>query len=520
MPNSTKITVLFLLTALTSCVYSSSDGSMSPTYAFDRPEETSIGTRLAERFREHEGESAIHVLGSGLDAFAARVAIIDGAERAVDAQYYIFHDDITGGMLLERMLAAADRGVRVRLLIDDLGTTGFDDPLAAANVHPNFEVRLFNPRARGQWNGLAKSLDMLRRPARLNHRMHNKMLSGDGLAAVVGGRNVGDEYFDATEGVNFTDLDLLATGPVAVELGEQFDLFWNSEYTERLDGWSSFERDEADLAELKSELTRRHQEALDSRYAERLRESAIVQDLLQGTLPVIWAPTIARSDLPRKIVARDDEIEATLLRTRLREELPEPQHDLLIVSPYFVPRDAGVEHLVALVQRGVRVRVLTNSLSATDVPSVHAGYKNYRKDLLEGGVELHELQISGDLMAEGHRTGFFGSSSASLHAKTFLIDEQYVFVGSLNLDPRSVDLNTELGLIVNSAELATELIAGIEHVLAPSASWKLSLDDDGDLVWTGLRDGEVVELHTEPDTSRWKRFRTWFAGLLPIEGQI
>lgn len=513
------IPALLLLSILVSCVYSRSDGTTLPSRAFDRPGDTENGRRFAARSGEHPGDSALYVLGNGLDAFAARVAIIDGAEHAVDAQYYIYHDDVTGDLLLQRMLLAADRGVRVRLLIDDVGTSGIDDILGAANVHPNLEVRLFNPRARGPWNGLAKTLDMLRRPRRLNHRMHNKLLSGDGLVAVVGGRNIGDEYFDATEGVNFSDLDLVAAGPVVAEVGEQFDLYWNCEYAKRLDDWRSFASDEDDLAELERQLAERHQAALDSPYVERLRATGLVQDILSGDIPVYWAPTLARSDLPSKIVADSDEIEATLLTTRLGEALPQARSDLLIVSPYFVPRASGVEHLVDAVRRGVRVRVLTNSLAATDVPAVHAGYKQYRRALLEGNVELYELQPAGDLLSEGYSSGVFGSSNASLHAKTFLIDQRHVFVGSLNLDPRSVELNTELGLVVNSKALAADLIEGIEKALAPSASWRLSLVN-GDLVWTGLRDGRMVELHTEPDTSWWTRSKTWFLGLLPIEGQI
>jgi putative cardiolipin synthase len=514
-----RLTVLLLLTALPSCAYLPHAGSSAPTFAFDRPGETEAGARVALEAALHPGDSALYVLGNGLDAFAARVAVIDGAEQAIDAQYYIFRDDVTGSVLLQRMLMAADRGVRVRLLIDDLGSDGIDDVLAAANVHPNLEVRLFNPRARGPWNWLAKTLDTMARPFRINHRMHNKMLSGDGLVGVVGGRNVGDEYFDAAEGVNFGDLDLLAAGPVAAELGDAFDLFWNCEYTKLLDGWSPFERDDGDLSKLRATLKNRLDEAIESAYAERLKGTGFVQEMTRGELPVIWARTHALSDLPRKIVASGDEIEDTLLITRLGESMPLAQEALLIVSPYFIPREAGVEYLTTAVERGARVRILTNSLAATDVPAVHAGYKKYRRALLEGGVELYELKPTSDSMLDGYRKGILGSKSASLHAKTFIIDGEYVFVGSLNLDPRSVDLNTELGLVVESKELAAVLTSGIEDALLPTASWRLTLDD-GDLVWSGVKGGESVELRTDPDTTSWTRFTVWCLGLLPIEGQL
>jgi len=512
--------LLLLLLACGSCVYPRLDGSTAPSRAFVRPEETEIGRTFAEVAAEHPGESALYVLGGGLDGFAARVALIDGAERAIDAQYYIFDGDFTGKYLLHRLLVAADRGVRVRLLLDDLGTGGaIDDLLAAADQHPRLEVRLFNPRARGPWAWLARTLDMIGRPARLNRRMHNKQLAGDGLAVIIGGRNVGDAYFAAAEGVNFGDLDLLALGPVVRMAGESFDLYWNSSLVQRLKGWSSFEREPGALGALRESLEREAEEGKGSRYAERLKRTGFVQEAERGELPLIWARARAFSDLPWKVQARGEEVPETLLITQLGDALPEAESELLIVSPYFVPRREGVAFLCGRAAAGVRVRVLTNALASSDVPAVHAGYKQYRRALLEGGVELYELMPRSAATLESYRSGGFGSKSASLHAKTFVVDRRHVFVGSLNVDPRSIDLNTELGLVIDSAELAEGLHGGIEELLTPPNSWRLSLEE-GALVWNGLRDGEAVRLETEPDTSAWERFQVYLLGFLPIEGQL
>jgi putative cardiolipin synthase len=489
------------------------------SFAFDRPEETFLGQRFAPGADDDSGDSGLYILGRGADAFAARVALIDKTEQALDVQYYIFHNDVTGRWLMSRMLAAADRGVRVRLLLDDLGSAGIDDLIAAADVHPNLEIRLFNPFGRGSLTTLVRGFDFLVRPRRLNHRMHNKLLSGDGAAAIVGGRNVGDEYFDRNDDVNFGDLDLLAFGPVNAELGGCFDMYWNSPYVAPLTAWHWFERTQQDLDDLRVELLAHERENAASRYGERLRESNFVQEAVAGDLGLIWAPAHAVSDLPEKIVASRKEVKKTLLIERIRPYWPPAQRDLVIVSPYFVPRDKGVDHLVAKVAAGARVRVLTNSLAATDVSAVHAGYKGYRRDLLAGGVELYELRPSPKLLMEGFKKGLFGSSSASLHAKTFITDNQHVFVGSLNLDPRSVELNTELGLLIDSPELAAELGGNLDIAMSADVSWKLALTG-GDIIWEGEVDDESVRLETEPNTSWWLRLKVTMLGWLPIQGQL
>lgn len=493
------------------------------TSAFDQPAQTELGRLVAPRAAAHPGTSGLVPLRHGLDAFAARVGLMERAERAIDLQVYIFHDDVTGRLLMQRMLAAADRGVRVRLLLDDMGSAGIDDLIAAADLHPGLEVRLFNPFARGPMPGLARFLDMMFSPRLLNHRMHNKLLAVDGIAGVVGGRNVGDEYFDASEGVNFADLDLLAFGPVAEELGRNFDGYWNSPHAMPLTAWSSLRREQEEYEELRSALDAHLQEQRGSRYEERLRASDLVQQAIAGKLQPIWAPTHAVSDLPEKITARKEEVAATLLITQMGEMLPQAVKSLDVVSPYFVPREAGIAWLAEHAARGVQVRILTNSLAATDVTAVHAGYAPARRELLASGVALYELRPRGEEVDAAHRSGFLGSSSASLHAKTFTLDRRVVFIGSLNLDPRSVVLNTELGLIIDSEELAAILTADFDNLSSDRFSWALALELDGNstqLVWRGAEAGQPVELHHEPSTSWWQRFKVGLLRMLPIEGQL
>jgi putative cardiolipin synthase len=505
--------------SLGACVHPDKKAAAPASTYWDRPEATEFGRRLAPRLADHPGKSGLYVLGPGLDAFAARLLLIDGAERAVDVQYYIFHDDLTGRFLLSRLLKAADRGARVRLLLDDVGSGGIDRLIAAANAHPELEVRLFNPVARGP----GRLFDLLWRAGRLNHRMHNKMLTADGTVAVVGGRNVGDEYFDAAEGVNFADLDLLAVGPVLGELGTSFDRYWNSPFAVPVSAFSFMRGSPEALVELRKELAAHEAEHRGSSYAERVRQSDLVQAVGEGRAPLLWAPTRAVADLPEKVVAKGDAIEPTLMRRQLGPFFEDTRSDLIIVSPYFVPRDAGVTFLTGLRARGVRVRILTNSLSATDVPAVHAGYAPHRKPLLQAGVELFELKQTGEQLRSAKRAGVLGSSTASLHAKTFSFDGQRVFVGSLNLDPRSIVLNTELGLLVESEELAQLQADGFERATAPGVSWRLHLEGEGrseHIVWEGVEDGRPERITKEPHTTWWDRFSVSLLGLLPIEGQL
>lgn len=518
-----RLSILACLAALTSCVYPNSKVRSEPSSAWAAPEKTHIGRLSRDKLAQHPDLSGVYVLDHGLDAFAARALLCARAEKALDVQYYILHEDVTGRFLLGQLLAAADRGVRVRLLLDDMGTKGIDETLAALDAHPGIEVRLFNPFARGWSPGLARTLDMLRRPRRLNHRMHNKMLAADGAAAIVGGRNLGDEYFDAHPGVNFADLDLLAVGPVLGDLGNCFDSYWNSLFAVPVAAWRSMRATEDQLQSLRSRFAMHETAQQSSPYATRLKASKIVEEVLGGELSLLWGEVRAVADAPEKITAQGEELESAMLTSQLREVVADARSELTLVSPYFVPGKAGVEFFRDLRKRGVRVRILTNAFAATDVSVVHAGYSSYRRDLLREGVELFELRRTSAPIQAAHDRGAIGSSGASLHAKTFCVDGKSVFVGSLNIDPRSIDLNTEMGLVVESEELARHVMADFERGTRPDVSWRVLLDGEGAdtrMVWEGERDGVAVRLTSEPDFGFWSRLWIGFLGILPIESQL
>jgi len=463
---------------------------------------TRLGRALAPLIAAHAGTNGIYALGDGRDAFAARVLLARAAERSLDVQYYILRADTTGGLFCEALWQAAERGVRVRLLLDDNSTRGLDDALAALDAHPNIEVRLFNPYANRAFRLAELATDF----SRLNRRMHNKSFTADGQVTIVGGRNIGDQYFGADSPVEFMDLDVLAVGAVVPAVSASFDAYWNSESAYPV-GALLAPPDPDSAARVRAAWARLNQSAEAARYAEALRATPLVHELLAGSLSLDWAPAHVVADDPAKVRHPPERKDLHLL-PRLEVALGRIDRELDLVSPYFVPTEEGAAELVALVARGVQVRVLTNSLAATDVAPVHAGYAKYRETLLRGGVRLYELKPSA---AEKDGTDS-GGSDASLHAKTFAVDRNHVFVGSFNFDPRSARLNTEMGVVVESPPLAARLAAALDSGL-PRDAYELRLAAHGTLEWV---DGET-RYADEPGTGLFKRLWIGLLVLLPIE---
>jgi cardiolipin synthase C len=486
--------------------------------AWDHPQETKLGRAIAPAAAQHPGMSGFHVLGNGMDAFVARMALAEAAERTLDLQYYIFHGDLTGKLILDSLVRAADRGVRVRLLIDDTAAKGKDAVLAAIASHPQIEVRVFNPSA-GR-SGAAWLFSAAADFDRINHRMHNKMFVADNQAGVVGGRNIGDEYFGAREGVNFADMDLLAMGPVVQDLSRSFDEFWNSEWAYPIEVLNPADPDPSALEKGRKLLASHWSAAQDSDYAKRLRDSDLLKRLYERKLPLVWAPARIVYDRPEKAGSEGHPADDLKLGPQLKSAITEPRSDFLISSPYFIPGERGVASFRQLREKGVRVRIVTNSFAGNDVALVHSGYAKYRKDLLKLGVELYELKPSLAAAPETDRTRF-GSSGASLHAKAFIVDQEKVFVGSLNLDPRSLDLNTELGFIVESRELAEMLARQFDELIRPAYSYRLVLGpSNGDLVWISEENGKEVRFTRDPDVGFWRRFSTWFLSFFAPESLL
>ena len=474
--------------------------------------ETDHDTRLAQSIRPlvvcHPQESGIYPLTEGLSAFAARYLLIEQADKTLDIQYYIWENDMSGRLLFSALLAAAQRGVQVRLLLDDNNTQGLDQTLSVLNRHPNIEVRLFNPFS----FRILRVLGYLTDFARLNRRMHNKSFTVDGEVTIVGGRNVGDQYFGIGDQPLFSDLDVLAIGPVVDEVSRDFDRYWQCRSVAPFNAVVSEDADAVIM------LPEEWQSSVQAKnYLTRLQESTLIASLENQTLPFTWASSRLLSDDPRKGLGRAKT--KTLLAQRLLTVIGRPQQQMDIISAYFVPTRAGVAQLLALVRKGVNVAILTNSLAANDVSVVHAGYARWRKKLLRHGIALYELKPH-NTAAHGRlhdRGGLTGNSGSSLHAKTFSVDQKTVFIGSFNFDPRSAVLNTEMGILIESPELATHIHQNLMVNLREHA-WTLRLDMHGKVNWIEYpgEEGEVVHNH-EPETRLLQRFLVRLVWHLPIE---
>jgi putative cardiolipin synthase len=444
------------------------------------------------------------LLPAGREALAARIALADLAERSLDLQYYIWHEDASGILMAEALWRAAERGVRVRLLLDDWGERPSDAWLARLDCHPAIEVRLFN---RVSTSG-PRALGMLFDFRRATRRMHNKAIVADNQAAIVGGRNIGNEYFEYEPVFEFGDLDVLAAGPVVASASQGFDAYWNSAQVGMLD--------------VRTDCVEAFESDLDSPDIRTLRESLhayrLEEQLVGGTWHWRHARLAALSDPPEKSDPSDRDAMPGYLGAQLAEAMGEAEREVIIVSPYFVPRDAGVAQLLGLRRRGVRVLIVTNSLAATDVPAVHSGYARYRRALLEGGVEIYEVRAEPVRPGDAPLERQMGASRSSLHAKLLMVDRRVAFVGSMNVDPRSIALNTENGMVIESEEIATAIARGLEQAL-PGSAYRLELDD-GAINWIGSVAGDEVRVTTEPGATRWLRLQARLLALLPLEGQL
>jgi putative cardiolipin synthase len=470
--------------------------------------DTRLGRVVDSLVDAHATESGIVPLADGRDAFAARALLAGAADRTLDIQYYIWHADMSGMLLFDAVRQAADRGVRVRLLLDDNTTAGMDAILAALDSHPNIEVRLFNPFVYRRWRYLNYLTDF----SRLNRRMHNKSFTADNQVTIIGGRNVGDEYFGAGQGPLFVDLDVMAIGPVVNDVSTDFDRYWASTSSYPA-GSVLAPASPKDLAGVTDHVQHVERDPAAAAYVQALARQPFVRDLLSRTLSFEWAATKMVSDDPTKGLGRA--ANGGLLTDRLRQAIGAPTSELELVSPYFVPGSEGVDAFAAMAGRGVKVTILTNSLEATDVAAVHAGYAKRRKPLLDAGVKLFEMKRAASGVAT-HDRALTGSSASSLHAKTFSVDRMRVFVGSFNFDPRSEHLNTEMGFVIDSPELARR-IADIFATGVPERSYEVRLSPSRELQWVERSgSGEVVH-DVEPGTTVWQRAMVSLMSILPIE---
>ena len=460
-------------------------------------------------------QSAFILLSDGTDAFVARMALASAAETSIDAQYYIWHNDVTGDLLINELINAAERGVRVRLLVDDINlSSANDEGLAMIASHPLVSVRIFNPFSRKT----SKYSQMLSRFGDVTRRMHNKSFVVDGRISIIGRRNIGDEYFGANSQLEFGDLDVLSIGPVVADVSSVYDLYWNSPLAYPIELLRPETFDDDTMLARREALSASVAEQERSVFADKIRSSEFLRAVQERNFNFFSGEVELLYDLPEKIASNRDQTELHL-SDGLGRHIREIENEFLIVSPYFVPTDEGVEFLLDLEGRGVQVKIVTNSLASSDVSIVHAGYKLSRKKLLKGGVELYEIKANLAPVIELHKNSF-GSSKASLHAKTFAIDRTSLFVGSLNLDPRSFTENTEIGMLIRSEAAAQELGDWFDSKLE-SVAYRLVWDEkENGIQWLDITDDGTTIYDHDPGSSWWLRRWVDFLSLFPIESQL
>ncbi|MBH2076714.1 MAG: phospholipase D family protein [Pseudomonadales bacterium] len=513
--------LIFALLLLSGCT--SFDVQREPSQALPASD-SSFGRSIQAQAAPYEGKSGFRLLTNSSEAFMARAELIRNAQSSLDLQYYIVHDGISTRMLVEELLKAADRGVRVRILLDDTTSDGLDWTIATLAAHPHIQIRLFNPLHLGRATGVTRAMGRLLNLSQQHRRMHNKLWLADNSVAIVGGRNLGDEYFDAEPNLNFTDIDMLSVGPVAEQLGHSFDQYWNSALSKPIEAFLSSKPTQKDLQDTRMQLEASLQET-------RKQNHALYQQLMTYTThprldiwrrELIWAWNQALWDAPSKVLAKGDPDPHLLLTTQLAPELRGVSKELIMISAYFVPGQPGLVYLTGRADAGVSVSLLTNSLEATDVPAVHGGYAPYRKALLEHGVKLYELRRQ---PGEGGGSGphifyskSYRGSDSSLHSKAMIFDQQKSFIGSFNFDPRSVLWNTEVGVLVDSPELAAHVRKSALEGMAPPLSYQVKLVDDH-LVWVTEDDGKMHVLTKEPG-SWWRRFNAWFSTAVGLERML
>ena len=505
--NASAVTVILALFMISACSTLPPETDYPPRHATPSSLTTRLGAFLGEWEAEYGTEnSGYYPLSDASDALAARLKLIDVAQESIDLQYFLMKDDFIGEVFTAKLLEAADRGVRIRFLLDDIFTTTKDAKLVLLNQHPHIEVRLFNPISRRGF----KSLNFLADFKQANRRMHNKSFTVDGAIAVVGGRNIANEYFALNKGAEFFDFDLLTIGPIVSEIAKSFDEYWN--YKKSLSV--------SDLDKLPSEASveSMRQKVADMMQREglalskKIEKTGLAQALAVAGVKPFIGPSVLMYDYPSKLATDESEFpEQLTLVGNLVEALSAAQEKIVIVTPYFIPRKRALEFFSELIARGVEVEVITNSLSSTNHDPVHAHYAKYRKRLLKAGVQLYETRKDA---AQRFDSSVPKNITSTLHTKLIFIDNRYVFVGSLNLDPRSVVINAEMGILIDSPKLVHEMTfeRGDDMLLF---SYKVELDKDGKLKWIALENDQIVKLHSEPSSNVFTRMKAMLLRLVP-----
>lgn len=504
--------LLFIMVALSACTTLPTPKTKTLTYAHEPNADRRLAVITRELLKDMDREeSGFYMLDRNDDALRWRLLLADLAEETLDMQYFVWKDDASGIVLLDRVIKAANRGVRVRILVDDFQIIGGDRSFVALNQHPKIDVRLFNPmKGRGS-SKVLRNLEFMTHIKQLNHRMHNKLMVVDNRFSIVGGRNIGNEYFGLDPKQNFIDFDLVAVGPITKEVSSAFDLYWNSQWVYPGEALAENFKDQDLFPELMEMIQQRlaESENLLIEFKQQNQDwnnllQELARNIFSGTAKVVYDEPLVGEDTP-----------PVQLIDSLDELTIDAQQEILVSSPYFIPTDEFYKVVPVLIERGVRGVILTNSLGSTNHPIVHSAYKKHRKKVIEIGVELFEIRHDADAR-ENYDTPPIESGAFGLHAKLIIVDRKFVFVGTLNLDPRSIYINTEFGLIVYSEDLSKAIADIFEGALDPANSWQVLLDDEERLIW---KSGDRV-IKKDPARSFWQRFQSGFFGIFSLDDQL
>jgi len=506
--------LLFFSLFLVGCASLPNEYTKIHTTAFKYYKSTEVGRLFEKEAAKHPGKSGFKPILYGQKAFTARIAMARLAQKSLDLQYYLWHEDSVGLLLAYEVIKAADRGVKVRILLDDIEQSGRDDIVAAMDAHPNIQIQIYNPFAHRNTH----ILDFIEDFDRVNHRMHNKTFVMDNALVIIGGRNISNQYFAISGDSNFRDLDIAAAGPVVRQISNVYDHFWNGEWSVPISALVTQKYTKQDLDRVRSMMKEKIAH-LDFPYPLNNDVKTLKRKLISIRNSFIWAKGTYVWDDPKIMMTQPDKQENTMIQ-KLEQRVASVKKCLCIESAYFIPRPRGMTLLKRLQKKGVRVRIMTNSLASNDVTPAHAGYASYRKALLKSGVELYELRSDAGANRIINKKHISRTSNSGLHTKAIVFDKNAVFVGSFNLDPRSASINTEGGLYIESKRIAKEVMTYMEKVIQIKNSYRVMLDKKGELKWITEVNGTKVIYHSEPEASIWKRFESGLIGILPVELQL
>jgi len=534
--NIIKISFVCIIVLLPACAQLPTDFEAPPSYVIDDTDDTLLGKKFKEVQKNMQNEnkknSKMYLISDGVDAYVARAALLASAEKTIDVQYYIWHSDLIGKLLFNGLIVAADKGVRVRILLDDMPINSETESLLyAIDQHKNIAVRLFNPFASRGF----RTTSYLMNPRRINRRMHNKSFTVDNQFTIIGGRNIGNEYFSADENSNFEDIDVMAIGPVVNEIGAQFDLYWNSKVVYPVTAFDHNKATQNELESHRKKLNEFVQTKENSKYHLDVKDSDMYQSIEKGELPqskqslVFDGEVHVIYDSPLKALGKSAE-EVDYLKSKLEPYVEKIHKSFEIISPYFVPGKNGVDYLTEMVKKGIKVKVITNSLASTDGLMAQSGYSRRRYDLLEGGVKLYELKTK--IKTQTSKSLRRGEKAKSaLHAKTYIFDREQVFIGSFNFDQRSSNINSEVGVVYDVPEMANLIAQSVFDESVDDVAYEVKIAhknieindievEQGELYWVEIKNKKKIYYATEPKTNFWRRFGQGFFSLMPIESQL